>query len=281
MRKLIFILLLLPAGALSQDIMPVSGTDFPEAIVSAPVTYNPESLTGYNNDGDLFIEFGFISLMVQEISWTNAKIKVEVYLMGSPEAAFGVYSLSFAGCLMRDTICSYDCNNIYQYQAASGNLYISITGESGSGADRDHYLPVAKSVMQRNPQQTFELPDPFNFPGMKSPEKSLVYLQGPIGLLNSPYPWQEIFLTFRFGMYAIYQPGQTDGTYFARILFESPAEMRRFLGLAGLMPEGVPVSSTSNSEGIYRAFQQLDDLTIYFLQSQEPCPIDVFTAPGK
>ncbi|MFZ4520815.1 MAG: DUF6599 family protein [Bacteroidales bacterium] len=281
MRTILFFLLLLPLMLAAQPTVPVSPEKFPDAIVGAAVFYNLESLPEYNEGADLFMEAGFQSLMVQEITWEKAKLKVEVYQMNTPEAAFGVYSLSIVKCLHRDTLVSADCSSLYQYQAAYGNLYISLTSESGTATARALYLPVANAVMQKNPRAEFNLPEPFTLPLLEKGRKSLVYIQGPVGLQDCPFPWQELFLAVRFGMYAISLPNPDFEIYFARIRFETPADMLRFLTLAGLTQNGVPVPNTNTNDGLYREYQQLDDLNIYFLQSQEPWPISAVINPRK
>jgi hypothetical protein len=281
MCKFLLIFFIFPLQVLSQAIIPVFTTDFADAIVSTTGTYDLNTVLEYNDGADLFLEFGFTSLIVQDIVWKDASIKVEIYKMSSPEGAFGAYTLSNAGCLQRDTFVTYDCCNPSQYRMAYGSLYVSVTSQFGSEAARRHFLPVAEAIMQRNPQQDLALPDPFNLPDMKKWRKNLVYIQGPIGLQNSLYPWQEIFLTVRFGMYAIYLPGPKNSIYLARIKFETGNDMMRFLRLAGLMMNGFPIPNTSTNNGIYREFQQLDDQTIYFLQSQEPWPINALLKPGN
>jgi hypothetical protein len=281
MIKILFVLFFLPLMVSSQAIVSLQASDFPDAIVSEPVTYDLTTILEYNNDADLFMEFGFTALLVQDIVWKDATIKVEVYQLGSPDAAFGAYALSLVDCLDRDTIAPYDCNNQYQYQLAHGNLYVSISSQSGSETARSKYFPVARSVMQHNPMQDLIVPPPFDIPEMQKWKKNLVYIQGPIGLQNSLYPWQEIFLTVRFSMYAIYLPDPRNSKYLARINFETNNDMMRFLGLAGLLSDGTPVPNTSTNDGLYRAWQQYGDQEIYFLQCQEPWTIEALTNPRK
>jgi hypothetical protein len=281
MRNLIFLLILSPGLLLAQPILPLTDESFPEAVVGKPNTYAIESLMEYTDGGDLFIEFGFTSLMVQEIAWEKAKIKVEVYLMETPEGAFGVYSLSVMKCLQRDSLTPFDCNSTYQYQTAYGNLYISVTSESGSEAARARYMPVANAIMQKNPQQIVKLPTPFDQPLFKKGRQNLVYIQGLTGLQNSLFPWQDLFLSVRFGMYAILLANPESEFYFARIRFETPADMMRFLTQSGLTMGGVAMPNTNTNDGIYREFRQLDEQTIYFLQSQEPWPISAVINPEK
>lgn len=273
MRQFLFFLWFMPAIILAQPVMPVTSEDFPDARAGIMDTYDATTVMEYNDEAALFIELGFKTLIVQEIAWDNAKIKAEVYQMETPEAAFGAYSVSVLKCAQRDTLISYDCNDMYQYQASYGSFYIIISSESGSKEARDRYLPVANALMQHNPQQRFELPEPFNQPLLKKSRKNLVYAQGTLGLQNIQIPWQELFLLVRFRMYAITLANNESDFYFGRISFETPDDMARFLHLAGLMEGGVPIPNTNTNNGLYREYRQVDNLTIYFLQSQEPWPI--------
>jgi hypothetical protein len=273
MRTILFIFMLIPVMTLAQPVMPLTPDDFPGAIVGKADSYDIASLLEYNETADVFIEYGFRSLIVQEINWDKAKIKVEVYLMMTPEAAFGIYSTSVLKCLQRDTLTGYDCNGKFQYQASYGNLYISVTSESGSDSARARYLPVARAVMKKNPQQVFQLPVPFDQPLLKKGRKNLVYVQGPLSLQNILFPWQDLFTGIDFGMYAMVVANPTSDIYFARIQFAIPDGVFRFLRLAGLMQGDAPVPNTSTNDGLYREFRQIDSQTIYFLQSQDPWPI--------
>ncbi|MCK9218897.1 MAG: hypothetical protein M0P47_02465 [Bacteroidales bacterium] len=282
MRKFLLLFLFIPVFLASQTIFPIDGHDFPDAIVPPSTLYDIDAAWSYLNTGmDLYLEFGFKSVMVQEIIWENAKVKAEVYLMGSPEEAFGIYSLSVIKCQQRDTINPYDCNNQFQYQAAYGNLYILITGESGMEQAKKYFLPVAQILMKKNQQNVLTLPAPFNLSAFKPSRYNLAYLQGPIGLQNCMFPFQDLFLGVRFQMFATLLTQMDLDIYFTRISFQTPGDMLQFLGYAGLMDGNIPVSNTNNNDGLYREYQQVDAQTIYFLQSQEPYPISRLINQGK
>jgi hypothetical protein len=222
---------------------------------------------------------GFQALMVQDIAWPQVRLKVEVYRMNSPEGAFGVYTLSKGKCIYQDTLATYDCAGPFQYLAAHGNLFVSISNETGTAVSQARFLEVADELILKNPQQRFNLPEPFNLPRFVKGKNNLVYLNGPVSLQNSLFPWQNIFLGVRFSMFAISLVQPDNDIWFARIRFEEQQDMIRFLTLAGLTVNGVPVSNTNTNDGIYREYKDLGNLTIYFLQSQEPWPIDDMIKP--
>jgi len=275
LKCLLIVFFFLPPGMKSQGIVPLSITDIPQAMIDRAGTYDGESLWGYMDGGaDIYLEYGFQSLLVQELTWNHEKLRLEVYLMQTPEGAFGIYSTSVIKCMQYDTLSPYDCVSRFQYQLAYGNLYIAITSESGSAAARQLFFPIARILIQKNPQTTLKLPEVFTRNQLLDNRKNLVYLQGSLGLQNSLFPWQDLFLDVHFGMYAIMIPNPESDIYFAQITFPSPADRLRFLTAAGLVKQLIPVPNVTTSEGLYHAFMQADSTAIYFLESQEPYPID-------
>jgi len=274
---LLWFTLTMPFLTMAQTIRPLAAENFPDGVVGSATYYNLESLNGYSDEADLYTEAGFRSLMVQDVIWSKLKFRVEVYQMDAPESAFGMLSLSGTRCMVRDTLVPNDCFSLYQYQCAIGNLYVTVGNETGSNLARSMYLPIARVVMELNPGAPLSLPDPFKNATLKKCRNNLVYIEGFTGLQNSLFPWQDIFLGVRFGMFATYFTSPDSEIYFARIWFESPADRARFLTLAGLMLNGAPVPNTNTNDGIYREFSVVDDLTIYFLQSQLPYPISAVT----
>jgi hypothetical protein len=276
-REILIVLLLglLPGMIFSQEIVPLVPTDLPEALIVKAEIYDSETFMGYmDSGGDLFLEFGLKQLLFQDLSWAGERIKAEVYEMDSPEAAFGVYSLSVVRCIDRDTAGPYDCLSKYQYQTAHGSFYISVTSESGSPGAMPLLLEVARALKLKNPQEPLLLPEPFEIPRIVEARKNLVFMQGFVGLQNSMFPWQDLLLGVRFRMYAISLPDPDADISFARISFQEPGDKIRFLGAAGLMNMNMPQPNCTTSDGLYHEFQEVDPLTIYFLERQRPYPID-------
>lgn len=275
MKKIVLIFLFLPLLLGAQPVQPITSADFPDAVVSRPDHYNTESIWDYMNSGaDLFLEFGFTSLMVQELAWPDARIKLEIWQMNSPEAAYGIYSLSLIKCPVRDTLCGFDCLSAFGYQAAWGDLYLTLTGEEGTGNDLRPFLPAVQTLMKKNPRTAFTLPEPFNDPIIRQGRRNLTFINGPVGLQNGMFPYQDLFTGVRFGMFATLLTRSDLDVYFSRIAFLTPGDMLLFLGYAGLMKDNMPIPNTNTNDGLYREYKPLDALTIYFLQSQEPYPID-------
>jgi hypothetical protein len=255
----------------AQSVAPVPPDDFPDASVVNINRYDRESIINYyNGDAGILFELGFDTLLVQYIYWPDDKIKAEVFLMKSPEAAFGIYSLMTGNCPVSDTVASFDCLTRFQYQAAYGNYYFNITSESGSEFAVMNYIPVLRSLMKQNPQQQLIPPDPFTLPGFKKANNTMFYINGPTGIGMILFPWQQLFTGVRFTMYGIQVPVPRNSVYFARISFLTPDDQYRFLNQAGLFRNNMPVPSYTDEGGIYYEFQQVDALTLFFLQTQLP-----------
>jgi len=275
------VFILMSASLSAGNINPIQPSDIPDTLITKTDTYNLESVWNYNSSRmDVLTEFGFNSLLVQELSIGHEKIKAEIYQLDSPESAFGIYSLSVINCDKRDTLFPFDCVSGFSYQFAYSNLYVIVTSESGSLNARNLFFTVAKVFRNNNPQPVLILPEIFNLPQLLKSRCNLVYVKGPVGMQNCQIPLQEYFLGMRFSMYAIYLPTLENNVYFARIIFPSSRDQSRFMYAAGLMSGSVPIPNCTTSDYQYHEYKQIDTKTIYFLQSQEPYTIDaILNAP--
>jgi hypothetical protein len=259
----------------SGGINPILPADFPLALISRTDTLNQEALWNYDNGrAALILEYGFRTMVVQELSFDNERIRAEIIQLGSPASAFGLFSLSVVNCNRRDTVAPFDCLNRFDYQFAHGDLCVAVRSESGSLQGMKLCLAVARMIRQRNPEPALLLPDPFNLPVMKTARGNLVYIEGPTGMQNCLIPWKELFYGVRFSLFAIYVPDMENDLYFGRISFPTPADQSRFLAAAGLMRGVDPIPNTSGNNNRYREYRQVDEKTIWFLQSQLPYSID-------
>ncbi|MEI6456849.1 MAG: DUF6599 family protein [bacterium] len=259
----------------ASTINPVLPADFPLALISRTDTISQEALWSYNpGNAPLIMEYGFRSMVVQEFSFDNERIKAEIIQLDSPESAFGLYSLSAMNCSRRDTAGPYDCLNTLDYKFAYGDLFVTVSSESGSLQAVKLYFAVAKVIRQRNLQNTLALPDPFGTTRLKAARGNLIFTEGQIGMQNCLIPWKELFYGVRFAMFAIYVSDMENDLYFGRISFQTPTDQSRFLSAAGLMRGVDPIPNTNTNNNRYREYRQVDDKTIWFLQSQEPYSID-------
>jgi hypothetical protein len=283
MNKLIFIsctFFILLTGhftTLSQDLVPLTSQDLGGILVSRTDTYDQEFLKEYNpGDAPLLMEYGFRSLLVQEFQPPNGTTRLEIFRMGSPEEAFGIYSVSAIGCLLRDTLTRFDCFGSSRYMAAYGDLYIIISIQTDASLDPAFATLLAGQAMLKNPRSPLQVPIPFDTPRLKESRQNLMFMKGQLGLENSMYPVTDLFLGIHFGMFATKVANTDFDLYFTRIWFPDPTRMMAFLTRAGLTSNNIPIPNTDPNGLIYREYRPIDDHTIYFLQSRKPYPISAF-----
>lgn len=119
--------------AASAGDMPVPGEkDLPGAEFLRDEVYVGGALWGLINGGaDLYFEYGFDRMALQEILWQGEFFRLELSRMTSPAGAWGICSVSRHGCAKSDVLINGDCLNRYQYQLFTGNYYLSLINYSG------------------------------------------------------------------------------------------------------------------------------------------------------
>lgn len=277
---LILVLSLSFSTALFSQIQTLTGNELPGAVLTGTDTYTPETIWNYNSSlAPVLSEYGFSSLLVQKFLVGQDNFKLEVYMMNSPEAAFGMYSTSILQCRVQDSLTSWDCLAHGQYQSAYGLFYLVITNESGPAS-----LPYSFTIMQKfmllNPQAPLQLPAVFNAPAFRDNLNQIDFISGMLGMQNSLLGWENLIVGVRFQMYAVILPDPRGQIFFAQISFPTQADMYNFLTHAKLMQNGVPVQAYNDYGFLFREFtpvDQSDPLTIFFLQSTQPVAIAELT----
>ncbi|MHC1690628.1 MAG: DUF6599 family protein [Bacteroidales bacterium] len=146
------------------------------------------ALYGFMNGGsDLFLEYGFRDLKALELTYKGTPFTVEVYRMPTPEDAFGIYSQHTFKCIPADSRFYLDCTSSRQFQAAEGNLYISVVFDPAAPMAKNFAYLIAKhyTTLYGSGGKP-AIPD--QIAGLMNPgdEKSLTlkYATGPISLSN-------------------------------------------------------------------------------------------------
>lgn len=168
--------------------------DIPDAKIFPPSEYNGESLWGYINGGaDLYLEYGFNKLMVQEIEWKDILLKVNIYEMSSEEAGFGIFSANVHKCKKRDVAKAFDCQNPYQYQAFFGRFYISIINENGKQEAQDVSKVLGEILLSKIEDTEFLFPELFYTDTLKDHLEKIKLFKGELGLQNGFPDWADHF----------------------------------------------------------------------------------------
>lgn len=193
--------------------------------------FDGNSLWGYINGGaDIYLEYGFEQVLVQEISHKENNYKIEIYRMIDMESAYGIFSVSTFRCL-DDNPQNIDhyCGTNYQIQFALAESYVSITNESGNDEGRIYIRYLASIIESRTEQMNFTLPVLFQHELFNTYIGSMKLMKGNLGLQNGFAFWSGRF-DFPDNFKILLLPIRMDeGEVNVAILeFKSPEEREKF-----------------------------------------------------
>jgi len=148
-------------------------------------TFTETSLYGYINGGaELYLEYGFDTLLVTELVIDGSDIKAEMYRMKDAEAAFGIFSVSRFRCNGGEKLTEHLCRSAYQLQFCKGPYYVSIINDTGNEADQQRSAVLARLIIENITEPSF---DPGAFYSETIDEETMkgaVLVRGPLGIYN-------------------------------------------------------------------------------------------------
>ncbi len=173
-----------PDGKIA-DMPVMSPSDLPGAVISRSEIYVGGSLWGLiNGAADLYYEYGFDRMALQDIGWEGENFRLELYRMDSPLAAYGIFSVSVHGCEEGGPVSTGYCINRFQYQLYSGNYYLSLINYSGSDKARELSLKIAELVANRTGGAAAVLPGLFVRQPFEVNADGIRLIRGIIGVRN-------------------------------------------------------------------------------------------------
>jgi hypothetical protein len=161
----------------------LSGMDGIESAQSR--IFTETSLYGYINGGaELYLEYGFDTLLVTELVVEGSDIKAEVYRMKDPEAAFGIFSVSRFRCNGGAKLTEHLCRSAYQLQFCKGPFYISIINDTGSDDDQKRSSDLARLMIDNIEEPSFDPGSFYNEALDEDTMRGAVLVRGPLGIYN-------------------------------------------------------------------------------------------------
>jgi hypothetical protein len=175
-------------GQSSFPIPRLTASDINGAVIADTRTFSNESLFGYIDGGaELFLEYGFDSLLVTNLSLNGSDIKVEIYKMTDPDASFGIYSVSHFKCSNSVELTRFCCSTAYQVQFCKGCFYVSIINNNGTAAEQKLSESIASVLAGRIGGPSFNPSSYFTDDLDETTVKSAVLVRGSLGLFNGAY----------------------------------------------------------------------------------------------
>jgi hypothetical protein len=114
--------------------------------------YGPEELFGYIDGGaEVYLEFGFTMLSVQRYVNGDEEIELNLYEMGGPEAALGIYKYNVAKETAFKEIPARNSGSSSQITIVRGGYFIQINSMTGSAAILPAMLALAQKTLANIP----------------------------------------------------------------------------------------------------------------------------------
>ncbi|NMB81076.1 MAG: hypothetical protein GYA14_04605 [Ignavibacteria bacterium] len=267
--KIIFVLLInVCLTAQVKDFPKLSGNDLAGLTIVREQTFDGSSLWGYINGGaDIFLEYGFDKLMLQEVETGGLKIKIEIYKMSSPESAFGIYSVSHFKCDELSTLIKYNCLSQYQIQCSAGPYYISIINTNGSLKERELSKSIFEKVVSKINGDEITLPQIFSNDIFNDSRKEIKYFKGMLGVQNRLMEWYDYFDGIEgFEIYVLPAKVNDNTVYVGQIKFHIDSDVSIFLNRVGMKVNPSEKYSTKESGNIFRVIKMLSNNELIFIE---------------
>ncbi len=208
MKKIVvayFILTLSMFGQSNDNFPKLTGPEIPGSKITREQNFDGSGLWGYINGGaDIFLEYGFENLLLQEIDISNHRFKIEFYRMNSPESAFGIYSASHYRCDRRSNKLQFNCITDYQIQFATGNYYISIINMNGSAEEQKISGNIFEIIISKIDAPEFVFPQFFENSNLLPVMEFLKHFKGILGIQNGVPEWYDYFEKYDgYGIYLL------------------------------------------------------------------------------
>lgn len=192
----IIFFLFLEGVVFAQEIIPeISIYDIPNGVITRNEVIQQHALWGYINGGaDIFLEYGFESVRVQEIIWEKNLFKIDIYAMSDEEAAYGIFSVSHRVCKNTEYLSDYQCITKHQIQIAEGKFYISIINKNGTADEQYFSSLLATTLLKKiNSDKIIKYPYVLQNNIFIMHINNLIIVKGPIGLQNGFFGWVDLF----------------------------------------------------------------------------------------
>lgn len=167
--------------------------DMPGLVVTRTGHFDGKSLYGYIDGGaELYREYGFVDLTVQEVRIDDHQILVELFRMRDALAAFGIFSVSRGGCQAEDTTGRYWCHTSGQALCAAGCYFLKVqrltSGSGGSGLAG----AVARKFLEGLPDSgSVVVPWIVGGSIAHAWQRTAILVFGPLGLQNGFPDWVD------------------------------------------------------------------------------------------
>lgn len=249
----------LPAPALQQPEVPLlSAGEIPGLEIRNLQQFAGKALYGYIDGGaDLYYEYGFDRLAVQEVLLNDEAYYVEVYRMSDPAGALGIFSVSRGDCAPEDSLTRFSCFSPYAVQWALSSYFVRIANGSGSPAAQAGGLQLARALARKIRPSTAEIP---RIPAASgATPANLLFVRGVLGMQNGFDRWSQLVDGMSaFEAYIVFTEDERGETTVAEFRCTERSDLTRLS------------TAFSVGNGKFRRWQKRGDHRLVVLESDAP-----------
>ncbi len=269
--KIALILFILNGLLFSQqhEIPQLIESDIPGIKIIREQSFDGSGLWGYINGGaDIFLEYGFDKLFLQEIEIDQYNFKIEIYKMIDPQSAFGIYSVSHYKCDKNFPLTKYNCISQYQIQCAAGDYYISIINTNGSKKEQELSIALFEKVVSKISYGGFELPEIFHKKFFDGSRDQIKYFKGILGVQNGLSEWYDYFDKFEgYEIFILPTKLSDSDVNISQIKFSSPIDTKLFLNNLGVDLGDTEKIADKELNGIRRFVKMINETEMILIES--------------
>lgn len=183
---------------------PLANESIPGLEVKSQKEWPGESLYGFMNGGsELFLEYGFTTMLEQSVTLDGATYQIEYYQMDSEASAYGIYSIHCFKCQRADSLTQAECYIPSYLQFQHGSLYVTLVAPSRSEAARVAMDKMASAILAANPISN---PPDKTAPGSDgAPEVRTsgrdYFVRGDLGLSSANISWCPYFEGYHYTLW--------------------------------------------------------------------------------
>jgi len=217
--------------SMGQEIPEVTAAEFPDYSLIRNDRFDGKSLWGYMNGGaDIYLEYGFEMLRVEEFSSGEETIKLELFKMDDPISAFGIYSIKTFKCEQNNITNAPNCLNRFQFQLLFGDYYMQLINESGSEKAKQAMIDIAENLLQKIEYREIKLPLMYLTDSLNFSLNNIKMLKGDLGIQTKATDLIECFNGIE-GYQIYYAKKQMNGANvkYYEIVFDKPEMKNKFL----------------------------------------------------
>jgi hypothetical protein len=242
--------------------------DIDGIIIGRTTLFDGKSLWGLIDGGaDIYLEYGFNSLLFQNVELNNVRFRVEIYKMNSAESAFGIFSVSRFKCLKDDTLTKFICISQYQIQASIGKFYVSISKERGDQESKKVILQIFSKILSKTKEVPFSLPKIFQNKALSSYQNQIKLVKGNLGMQNGFPGWTDLFDGFsNYELYILPVENSNGFINVAQVSFSKENDAVKFQDKLKGEPQKKLIKALSSTELIFTETNMKDAESKKFIE---------------